>query len=292
MSPTTVPVPLVRGLWQVLEPVHAVLYYAPEVAAEAAGLGYDTASRWPSYFPLRAAPLGRPGPEVVTSAFYSFSPAMVTEYLRDAWTTASPDDVLAARLRGVDAALRTLLGPLADAPATKEAAELAWQAAEGAVTAGRPLAAANSGLDVPGDPLLRLWHAATILREHRGDGHVAALLAAELDPCEALVSFAAVGAAPRETFASRGWTDDEWAAATDRLRSRGLVDDEGRATEAGRALRERVEARTDALAAQPYSTVGMPEVARLPQLVGPLTATIARSGLLPAVSTLGIRRPE
>ncbi|GAA4679638.1 hypothetical protein GCM10023215_11010 [Pseudonocardia yuanmonensis] len=293
MSTTTVvPAPLVRGIWQVLEPVHAVLYYAPEVAAEAAALGYDTATRWPSYFPLRAAPLGRPGPEVVTSAFYSFSPSMVAEHVRDAWTTASPDDVLAARLRGVGAGLRVLLGPLVDAPDTKEAAELAWHAAEAAVTAGRPLAAGNTGLDVPDEPLLRLWHSATILREHRGDGHVIALLDAELDPCEALVSFAAVGAAPRTTFASRGWTDDEWAAAADRLRTRGLLDDDGSATEAGRDLRQRVEARTDALAAQPYAAVGMPEVARLPQLVGPLTATIARSGLLPAVSTLGIRRPE
>jgi hypothetical protein len=172
-----------------------------------------------------------------------------------------------------------------------EAAELACRAAEVAVTAGRPLAAGNSGLDVPDDPLLRLWNAATILREHRGDGHVAALLDAELDPCEALVSFAAVGAAPRGTFASRGWSDDEWAAAAERLRSRGLLDD-GVATDAGRAVRERVEARTDSLAAQPYGAVGMPEIARLPQLVGPLTATIAQSDLLPAVSTWGIRRSE
>ncbi|GAA2859659.1 hypothetical protein GCM10010472_16320 [Pseudonocardia halophobica] len=289
---TTVPTPLVRGNWQVLEPVHAVLYYAPEVAAEVAALGFDTATRWPSYFPLRAAPLGRPGAKVVTSAFYSFSPAMVAEHMRSAWATSSPDDVLAARLRGVDAGLRALLGPLADAPATTEAAELAWRAAEAAVTAGRPLAAANAEPHAPDEPLLRLWHAATILREHRGDGHVAALLDAELDPCEALVSFAAVGAAPRETFASRGWSDDEWEAAAERLRARGLLDDDGVATEAGRALRERVEARTDALAAQPYAAVGMPEIARLPQLVGPLTAKIAQSGLLPAVSTLGIRKPE
>ena len=231
---TTVPTPLVRGNWQVLEPVHAVLYYAPEVAAEVAGLGVDTATRWPSYFPLRAAPLGRAGADVVTSAFYSVSPAMVAEHMRYAWSTSSPDGVLAARLRGVDAGLHVLLGPLADAPATAEAAGLAWRAAEAAETAGRPLAAA---------------------------------------------------------FASRGWSDDEWEAAAERLRARGLLDDDGVATEAGRALREQVEARTDALAAQPYAAVGMPGIARLPQLVGPLTMTIARSGLLPAVSTLGIRRP-
>ncbi|MGI5125920.1 SCO6745 family protein [Pseudonocardia sp. CA-107938] len=284
----TVPAPLVRGLWQVLEPVHAVLYYAPEVTAEAAALGYATGTRWPSYFPLRSAPLGRPGATVVAAAFYSFAPEFVAEHMDAAWTTAEPSDVLAARERGVAAALHALLP---DAPGIVEAAGIARRAAEAAVTAGRPLAAGNAALPFPDDPLLQLWHAATILREHRGDGHVTALLDAGLDPVESLVSFAAIGAAPRATFASRAWTDEAWDAAVDRLRSRGLLDADGTATDAGRALRDRVEERTDALAAQPWAAIGVPEAAKLAQLVGPLTARIAGSGLLPAVSTLGIRRP-
>ncbi len=291
MQGSTVPAPLVRGLWQVLEPVHAVLYYAPEVTDAAAALGYATDTRWPSYFPLRSAPLGRPGAAVVTAAFYSFAPEFVAEHMAAAWTTAAPAGVLAARELGVAAALGRLLGPLCDAPGTVEAAGIARRAAEAACTAGRPLAAGNAALPFPDEPVLQLWHATTILREHRGDGHVTALLDAGLDPVEALVSFAAIGAAPRATFASRAWTDEQWDAATDRLRARGLVDADGAATDAGRALRERVEERTDALAAQPYAAIGVAEAARLPQLVGPLTATIAGSGLLPAVSTLGIRRP-
>lgn len=291
MQESTVPAPLVRGLWQVLEPVHAVLYYAPEVTAEAAALGYATDTRWPSYFPLRSAPLGRPGSAVVAAAFYSFAPEFVAEHMAASWTTAAPADVLAARQRGVAAALRRLLGPLADAPSTVESAGIARRAAEAACTAGRPLAAANAALTFPDEPVQQLWLAATILREHRGDGHVTALLEAGLDPVEALVSFAAIGAAPRATFASRAWTDEQWDAATDRLHARGLVDADGAATDAGRALREQVEERTDELAAQPYAALGVPEAARLPQLVGPLTATIAGSGLLPTVSTLGIRRP-
>jgi len=291
MQGSTVPAPLVRGLWQVLEPVHAVLYYAPEVTAEAAALGYATDTRWPSYFPLRSAPLGRPGAAEVAATFYSFAPEFVAEQMATAWTTATPADVLAARERGVAAALRVLLGALADAPGTVEAAGIARRAAEAAITAGRPLAAGNAALTFPDEPVLQLWHAATILREHRGDGHVTALQDAGLDPVESLVSFAAIGAAPRATFASRAWPDEQWNAAIERLRARGLVDADGTATDAGRALREHVEERTDALATQPYASIGVPEAARLPQLVGPLTATIAGSGLLPTVSTLGIRRP-
>ncbi|MGC1213134.1 MAG: hypothetical protein WA890_17940, partial [Micromonospora sp.] len=162
-------------------------------------------------------------------------------------------------------------------------------AAEAADVAGRPLATANAELPWPDAPHLALWQAATVLREHRGDGHVAALIAAGLDPTEALVSFAAVGAAPVEVFASRRWTDEEWAAARERLAARGLVDADGVATEAGHRLRDEVERRTDELAAAPWRALG-PAAARLAQLVAPVTRAVVASGMLPAQSTLGIRR--
>jgi hypothetical protein len=226
----------------------------------------------------------------VASACYSFSPDMVARHVPAAWTVAEPAAVLAARERGVDAALRSLLGSDVDGAGLAEAAALARRAAEAASNAGRPLAAANAALPWPTAPHLVLWHAATILREHRGDGHVAALLTAGLDPTEALVSFAAVGAAPRSVFASRGWTDDEWDAAADRLRTRGLLDAAGVATAAGQALRDEVERVTDELAAAPWATLG-PAVGHFAQLTAPITQRIATSGLLPAQSTLGIRRP-
>ncbi|MFJ3586394.1 hypothetical protein ACIPPS_29785 [Streptomyces sp. NPDC090127] len=336
-------------MWHLIEPLHALVHYAPEAFDEARALGYDVTGRWPSYFAWRAAPLGTAGAERIASAFYSFSPEMVARYVPGIWRTATPADVLAARLRAVDRTYRSVLGeteagggdggggggiggdwaggkgaalgdPAVDDPAVgdpavddpaggdraggggrrpgpgfvggagiAEAAGLARRAAEAAVTAGRPLAAAHAELPWPDAPHLVLWHAATILREHRGDGHLAALLAAGLDPVESLVSFAAVGAASEATFASRGWSAADWSAARARLVARGLLDaGDGAATEAGRALRAEVERRTDELAAGPWVALGPESTARLAELLGePWLAALA-SGLLPAENTLGI----
>lgn len=282
---------MVRQLWHLIEPVHALVYYAPELTEEAAALGLPTDERWPGYFALRSAPLGAAGPELVTATYYSFSPRMVAEYVPAIWSTADPVKVLDARLSGVDRALRALLGDRVDSPELAEAAALARRAAEAADLAGRPLATANAELPWPDAPHLALWQAATVLREHRGDGHVAALITAGLEPTEALVSFAAVGAAPVEVFASRRWTDEEWAAARERLAGRGLVDADGVATEAGHRLRDEVERRTDELAAAPWRALG-PAAGRLAQLVAPVTQTVVATGMLPAQSTLGIRRPQ
>ncbi|MFJ8944595.1 hypothetical protein ACIRG4_15295 [Streptomyces sp. NPDC102395] len=278
----------VRQMWHLLEPLHAVLYYAPEVIEEVTALGYDTAERWPSYFALRAAPLGAPGARQVTSAFYSFSPRMVAGHIPAAWDVAAPDKVLAARTRGVHRAYRALLGERTDSPDLTEAAALARRAAEAVNSEGRPLAAANAELPWPREPHLVLWQAATILREHRGDGHLAALLTAGLDPVEALVSFAAIGAAPAGVFASRGWSAHEWAAARERLAARGLLDADGGATDEGRALRAEVERRTDELAAAPWRALGTDDTARLAGLLGPLWLEVLGSGMLPRETTLGI----
>jgi hypothetical protein len=278
----------VRQLWHLLEPLHAVLYYAPEVFEEAAALGYDTKERWPSYFPLRAAPLGPVGAEQVASAFYSFSPRMVAEHIDSMWAAAAPGAVLAARLRGIDRAYRAIFGDRVDSPELVEAAGLARRAAEAVNTAGRPLAAANAALEWPEAPRLQLWQAATILREHRGDGHIAALLVAGLDPVESLVSFAAIGAASVERFESRGWSATEWEAARGRLTARGLLDETGEATEAGRDLRHRVEHHTDQLAAAPWQLLGAADTARLADLLGDFWVAVLSSGLLPSETTLGI----
>lgn len=282
---------MVRKMWQLIEPVHALVYYAPELTEEAAGLGLATGERWPGYFALRSAPLGAAGPNLVAATYYSFSPRMVAEYVPAVWATADPAKVLAARLSGVDRTLRALLGDRVESAELAEAAALARRAVRAADLGGRPLAAANADLPWPDAPHLALWQATTILREHRGDGHIAALRTAGLDPAESLVSFAAVGAAPAEVFASRRWTADEWAAARDRLAARGLVDGDGVATEAGRRLRDEVERRTDELAAAPWRALG-PAVGRFAQLVAPLTRAVVATGLLPAQSTLGITRPQ
>ncbi|GAA3394818.1 SCO6745 family protein [Streptomyces roseoviridis] len=281
----------VRRLWHLLEPLHALHYYAPEAFEEAAALGYDVEERWPSYFAWRAAALGPVGAERVASAFYSFSPDKVARHVPAVWRTAAPADVLAARLRAVDRTYRVHLGAdVLEGPALAEAAVLARRAAEAAGTAGRPLAAAHAELPWSDVPHLALWQAATLLREHRGDGHLAALMAAGLDPVESLVSFAAVGAAAEETFAGRGWSGEQWSAARDRLAARGLVHPDGTATDAGRALRAEVERRTDALAAGPWAALGPEATGRLAELLGGPWLAAVGSGLLPSENTLGIGR--
>ncbi|MFD3664181.1 hypothetical protein ACFWVF_26935 [Streptomyces sp. NPDC058659] len=308
-------------MWHLLEPLHALLYYAPEAFDEAAALGYDTAERWPSYFAWRSAPLGAPGPARVTSAFYSFSPEMVARYVREgdgregagregasregdgregdgtegagregaSREAQAPADVLAARLRAVDRTYRSVLGEdTVKSPELAEAAALARRAAEAAGTEGRPLAAANAALPWPEAPHLVLWQAATILREHRGDGHLAALLVAGLDPVEALASFAAVGAAPEAVFESRGWSAAAWSAARARLAARGVLGADGAVTGEGRALRAQVELRTDELAAAPWVALGPDDTSRLAELLGGPWLSAIGSGLLPAENTLGI----
>ncbi len=277
-----------RRMWHLLEPLHAALYFAPEARQVAADLGYDVGSRWPSYFAWRTAPLGAAGPELVTATFYTFSPRMIARYVPQIWTVAEPAKVLDARLLAVDRALTALIGRRLSGAQLAEAARLARQAAENAGSAARPLAAANRDLPWPDAPHLTLWQAATVLREHRGDGHLAALLTFELDPCEALVSFAAIGAAPAADFAGRGWSGQEWSEARGRLAARGWIGPDGGATERAREEREAIERMTDRLAAGPWRALGRPRAERLAQLLNPALGAIFEAGYLPRHNTLGI----
>ncbi|MFK8849058.1 SCO6745 family protein [Streptomyces sp. Ac-502] len=278
-----------RRMWRQLEPVHAIVYFAPEAFEEAAALGYDTDSRWPSYFAWRTAPLGAAGPELVAATFYSFSPRMIARYVPAIWSTAAPGKVLDARTQAVDRIMTGLTrAARMSAAQIAEAARLARQAAENASTAARPLAAANRDLPWPDAPHLALWHAITVLREHRGDGHAAALLTYDLEPCEALVSFAAIGAVPKANFKGRGWTSQEWSAAHDRLAARGWIDPAGRPTDRAREGRDDVERMTDRLAAAPWRALGRSRAERLAQLLNPLLGAVSEAGLLPRHGTSGI----
>jgi hypothetical protein len=277
-----------RRMWRALEPVHAVTYFAPESQAACEALG--TKGYWMSYFALRAAPLGAAPPELVAALFYNFHPGLVARAVPAVWELAAPERFLAVRLDAVDAALHRLLGAeMLGSAGMAEAAGIARDAALAAPTAGRALAAANAALDWPDAPHLVLWQAQTVLREHRGDGHVAALLTARLDPVEALVLFAADNAMDPDWLRKRrGWSEAEWADATSRLADRGLLDADG-LTAAGRTLRAEVEADTDALAEPPVAAIGPAAADRLVELAAPLvTAIVAADGFLPA-NPMGLR---
>ena len=280
-----------RQLWQLLEPVHGVVYFAPDAQARFEEVGLN--GFWMGYFASRAAALGPVGPDLVVATFYVFNPGMVSRALPDAWNRASPQAVLEARRGLADATLRSALGDLATGPDVEAAAELAGSIARSAPRAGRPLGAAHAALPSPRDPLERLWWAATVLREHRGDGHVAALLTADVDPCAALVLAAATGnfgpqgAGLLQT--SRKWTDHDWAAATQRLADRGWVDPgRGELTAAGRASHESIEDATDRAAASAYAPYTDGDLETLVVALRPLVARIAESGALPLPNPIGV----
>jgi len=278
----------VRRMWQLFEPYHAVTYFSPECRSsfKSAGLrGF-----WMGYFAGRAAPMGTVGPGMVTATFYNFAPAMVARSVPDAWSFASIDDILEARLDGVHQVLTRIFGARLAGPEIEEASRLAEAAVRDTDAAGRPLFAANADLSVPQEPHLRLWWALTCLREHRGDGHVAALVHAGLDGCEAHVTLSATGAVARSTLQpNRGWTDEEWSLASDRLRSRGFLDDEEMLTTAGRSARDQLERDTDRLAAQPWRKLGADRTEHLAGLLRPLTKAVVESGEIPLLNPMGLR---
>ncbi|MEO9324114.1 hypothetical protein ABFT23_11520 [Nocardioides sp. C4-1] len=265
-----------------LETLHALCYFAPEVDAELVELGVRTGRT--TYFASRAAPLGAVTPGVVAATFFVFNPSLVAKLLPPAWAAASPDDVVAARLRGVDTAYRRLLGDDAlAAPEIAEAAGLARTAVEGADPAGRPLFAAHADLDWPDVPHLALWHGLTLLREFRGDGHIAALHAHGLSGIEALVTHTATGRGFTQPAAqaTRAWSDEQWAAAVAGLAERELMTADGTLTAAGHDQRASVEQMTDDLAAAPWSRLGDDGAARLKAIGKPLVIKAIAAGAFP-----------
>ncbi len=286
-----------RTMWKLFEPLHAVTYFVDECLEEygAAGLkGF-----WMGYFAGRAAPMGAVAPAVVDATFFSFNPDRVRRALPDAWGFASPARVLDARLRGVDRFLGRVLGPVGsgaagvDPKALAQAAALARSAIEGLSIEGRPLAAANVALAWPDEPRLALWQAATVLREHRGDGHLVALVAAGLDGRQALVTMAATGAVPKEMLqAARGWDDDAWDEAADALMARGWLNPDGTQTASGAAQRQAIEDLTDRLAAQPWERLGDDGTQSLRAVLKALVGAIAAVGAVPVPNPIGLPLPE
>jgi hypothetical protein len=272
---------VVRQAWRSAEALHGLIYFAPEAHERYAALGLDARS---GYFASRAAAMGPVGAAPVVAAFFNFNPALVARALPAAWERTTPAAVLAARTEAAGAALSRAFGGLVDTPEIREAADLARRAAESVADQpeGRPIFAAHAALPWPDRPLLVLWHAQTILREFRGDGHVAALLMAGLTGLEALVLHVASGEVPRRFLQrSRGWSDEEWAEATDRLRGRGLIDgDEPVLTDRGRAQRAWIEASTDRLATPAYTVLGVDGCLRFTELARPLSRAVVASGAL------------
>lgn len=266
-----------RKMWLTLEPYHAAIYFSPEAYEAYAALGATHPMM--GYFASRSAPMGECSPGLVAATFYNFHPSYVAKFIPKAWEIATPAKFLGARLSGADSMLRRFLGEAVNSREIGEALELARRAASACEPQGRALFAAHANLDWPEEPHLALWHAVALLREFRGDGHLAALMIEGIDGCESLVTHAAVGPVPAEALkATRKWSDQEWTAAEDRLKSRGLIDASGALTESGRAVRDRIEERTDELAMAPWLALGPDDCTRLRALVRPFSKAIVEAG--------------
>jgi len=278
-----------RSMWTLFEPIHAVIYFTPEgrSAFEQAGLrGF-----WRGYFAGRAAPMGRVGAAVVTASFFGFAPGMVARAIPGVWELISPEEALRTRLAGATGALGRLLPEHDVAPQVNKAAELLWEAAGELDCAGRVLAAGNAALAVPDEfsALARLWQAATLLREHRGDGHFAALVAAGVDGCESIVLRCGIDLRREDLQPIRGWTDEEWDDALSRLADRGWAGADGALTAAGREAHAAVEDATDLAAARPWARLGPEASAELADALTPIARACA--SVLPYPSPVGVPAP-
>jgi hypothetical protein len=267
-----------------LEPLHTMIYFAAEAREEFAALGLDNQAT--GYFPARAAAMGPVPWQVVQATFFNFSPFAVEIGISGVWDWVSIPDLLDARYRAVDKALRRLCGELCDDASLKEAVELYRTATVDLPREGRPLYAAHAALPWPEEPHLALWHGQTLAREFRGDGHLAVLLSRGVSAAQSLVlNGAFIGRGMTEFLQqSRAWSQEQWAEATAQLAERGLVDSEGGLTDAGREFRAAIEDETDALALPMWQRIGEDGCARLREIVTPLVRAIVDAGGIPGTS--------
>ena len=273
---------IARKTWRTLEPIHGMIYFAPE-ADELYRLA-GIKDRQAGYFASRSAPMGEASAELVIATFYNYNPDSVRAAIPVAWQATRPEELIDARFMAADAALRRLLGDAVASDEMLAASALARSAALAACDRldGRPLFAGHASLSWPDAPHLVLWHAQTLLREFRGDGHVAALVADDVSGIEALIMHGGTGdVAPGALQATREWSDEAWTEAVDRLIDRGLLDPDGTLSKLGAERRQWVEDRTDMLALAPYEAIGEDGCNELRNLVRPFSRAIVAGGGLP-----------
>jgi hypothetical protein len=264
---------IARRMFELVEPIGVIPYSTPEPNEAMFALGFT--NYWDTYFAGRAAPLGLATAEVVDALFYNFASGEVARHIPKVWRTTTPEAAIAARRLGCGNALRRILGERVDSPALARAADLLLKAATSAASEGRPMYAALRALPVPDDAVGRLFHAASLLREHRGDGHIAALVVEGVGGLEAHVLFALDMGMPAEKFGRiHHLPAAQLAEVIDGMRRRDLIGEDGWLSESGRAVKQRVEALTDDLAAKPYECLERHELDELMVSLEPLAALL------------------
>jgi hypothetical protein len=264
---------MARRMFELVEPIGVIPYSADDPNETMFALGFT--NYWDTYFAGRSAPLGLVPAEVVDALFYNFAPGEVARHIPKVWQTTTPEGAIAARQKGCVNALRRILGDHVETPAFARAAELLLEAATSAPIEGRPMYAALRTLPIPDEVVARLFHAASLLREHRGDGHIAALMVEGVGRLEAHVLFALAMDMPAEKFGRiHHLPAAQIAAVIDGMRDRGLIGEDGWLSEKGRAVKQRVEDLTDDLAAKPYEILAPDELAELMAALEPLATLL------------------
>jgi hypothetical protein len=264
---------MARRMFELVEPIGVIPYAADEPNDAMFALGFS--DYWDTYFAGRAAPLGFATAEVVDALFYSFAPGEVARHIPKVWRTTTPQAAMAAREAGCVKALRRILGDRVDAPGFALAAELLTRAATSAPCEGRPMYAALRAVPTPDEVVARMFHAASMLREHRGDGHIAALMTEGVGRLECHVLLALDMGVPADRFGRlHHLPASQIAAVIDGMRARGLIGEDGWLSGEGRSLKQRVEARTDDLAVVPYEILTAAEIDELIALLEPLAAPL------------------
>ncbi len=260
---------IARRMFELVEPIGVIPYSAVEPNEAMFALGFT--NYWDTYVAGRAAPLGLVPAEVVDALFYNFAPGEVARHIPKVWRTTTPEAAIAAREMGCVNALRRILGDRVDSPAFARAAELLMKAAISAPVEGRPMYAALRTISITDDVVARLFHAASMLREHRGDGHIAALMVQGVGGLAAHVLVALDMNMPAEKFGRiHRLPAAQLATVIDGMRDRGLIGEEGVLSEQGRAVKQRVESLTDDLAAKSYESLESGELDELIEALEPL----------------------
>jgi hypothetical protein len=283
---------LARRAWTLYEPIHAIVYFASEAPERYKAVGLR--GGWMGYFASRSAPMGAVSAGLVTAVFHNFRPEMVARAIPDAWQYSSPELALTARTAVADAALRRLWGDAVDGAELRDTAVAMMDVARALRGGGRPLYTATATLDEPEAPHLKLWHACTLLREHRFDGHVAALTVHGLDGLESLLTAIAAGSGLDGPTVRhfRGWTEEEWAEGVTRLQRRGVLDASGGLTASGRGLRGDVEAMTDRLAADVWESLDEAARERLFASLRKLSLLVENEDGIRYPNPIGVPHPE
>ena len=275
---------LARALWTLFEPIHAVTYFSDEARAAFAEVGL--ARYWDGYFAGRSAPLGPVAGAPIIAVFSGFAPMLVNRALPAAWEVATPPQVIEARYAGAEATLRRLVP---DESLVVGAADALVPIARHVDTIGRPLAAANAALPDEDDPYRRLWQAAATLREHRGDGHVIALVSLEIAGISTLLLRSGLDLDATSMQRARGWTDDDWTASADSLVSRGLLDASRRTTDAGNSALAEAERLTNRLAVGPWTGLSDEELLGVARALAPVATAVGN--LFPYPNPIGMPKP-